>query len=412
MKILHVSSSDINGGAARACYRLHIALLQHGEDSQILVQTKVSDDHTVIGPDTNFQKISAKIRPHIEQLPKRRYPNRSRTPFSVAWVPFSGMADRINALQPDIVHLHWINGGMLRIEELAKIKAPIVWALHDMWPFTGGCHYNEGCERYKNKCGKCRVLRSQHENDLSRSIWNRKRKALDKIKNLTIVGVSNWISDCATESKLFRGREVVTIPNTLDTSVYKPTNKKIAKNIWGLPQDKRLILFGALSATTDDRKGHGLLLAALRELDMDDIELVVFGSSAPKEGNPLPYKTHYMGRLHDDVSLALLYSAADVMVVPSKQEAFGQTASESMACGTPVVAFNHTGLKDIVDHQINGYLATPFDSEDLRNGIKWVLAFDSRTMELIKAARLKAVHHYSIYTVVKPYEELYKKVLP
>lgn len=163
MKILIVNSFDIKGGAARAAYRLHRALLTEGVDSRMLVQTKLSDDFTVKGPISKFEKAVSEIRPLLDNLPVRLYKQRTATLFSPSWLPFSNIVNRINNLEPDVVHLHWITGGMLRIEDIQNIKAPIVWSLHDMWAFTGGCHYDEECGGYKKHCGNCKVLGSKKE---------------------------------------------------------------------------------------------------------------------------------------------------------------------------------------------------------------------------------------------------------
>ncbi len=410
MKILIINTSDINGGAARAAYRLHHALLNADIDSQMLVQAKSSDDFTVLASDSKIQKGLAKLRPTLDSLPVRFYKNRTKTLFSSAYVPSFGLVDRINALNPDVVHLHWINGGMLRIEELAKIKAPIVWSLHDNWAFTGGCHIMWECEHYKQQCGNCQVLVSDKDNDLSRRIHNRKAKVFDKLENLTLIGLSRWLAGCAASSQLFKDKRVVCLPNPIDTAVFSPFDKLHARELLNLPPDKKLILFGAMSAVNDINKGFAELSQALSELKRDDVELVVFGSSKPKIPQGFKHKAHYLGHLHDDVTLRVLYSAADVMVVPSLQEAFGQTASEAMACGTPVVAFATTGLLDIVDHQINGYLAKPFDTSDLASGIDWVLNAENYT-QLCENAREKVMATFDSHLVAKQYIELYQYVI-
>src|SRR5690606_508603 len=181
MKVLIVNTSDIQGGAARAAYRLHKALLTEGVDSQMLVQSKSSDDFNVLGPQTKFQKAMGKLRPTLDSIPVRRYPERTKTQISPSRVPFAGREDKINALNPDVVHLHWIAGGMMRIEDLAKINAPIVWSLHDNWAFTGGCHIMWECERYKQSCGVCPRLASKKENDLSSKVWLRKQNTFAKL---------------------------------------------------------------------------------------------------------------------------------------------------------------------------------------------------------------------------------------
>lgn len=409
MKILIVNASDIEGGAARAAYRLHKALLSQGVDSQMLVQSKISDDYTVIGPETKIKKAIAKIRPILDQLPVTRYKNRTKTLFSPAWLPFSGINDKINEIKPDIVHLHWIAGGMIRIEDIAKLKPPIVWSLLDMWAFTGGCHYDEECGAYIRDCGNCKVLGSNKVNHLSKKIFYRKLKTF-KHKRMYIIGLSKWLSQCAQNSFLLKDNNHINLPIPIDTNLYKPCDRFKSRDLWNLPQDKKLVLFGAINATGDPRKGYNELCEALYKLTDKNIELVVFGSSKPKVDQNVGFSTHYLGHLYDDVSLVTLYSAVDVMVVPSLQEAFGQTASESMACGTPVVAFAYTGLLDIVDHKINGYLARPFDTSDLANGIEWALNAPNYD-ELCRNAREKVVWEFDSRVVAGKYIELYKQLM-
>ena len=187
MKILIVNTSDIQGGAARAAYRLHKALLSSGVDSQMLVQSKSSDDYTVqTMASTKIQKGLNKLRPTLDSIPVRFYKNKTKTPFAASWLPFSGVVDKINEINPDVVHLHWICGGMIRVEDIARIKAPIVWSLHDMWAFTGGCHYDEECGGYEKECGNCKVLGSDKQNDLSKKIFHRKHKSFNAKKDIII----------------------------------------------------------------------------------------------------------------------------------------------------------------------------------------------------------------------------------
>lgn len=409
MKILIVNASDVQGGAARAAYRLHRALLAENIDSQMLVQSKSSDDYTVLSPQTKFQKAIGKLRPTLDSIPVRRYPDRTKTLFSPSWVPFADLVDKINALNPDVVHLHWIAGGMMRIEDLAKINAPIVWSLHDMLAFTGGCHYDEECAGYHKQCGVCPVLGSDKVKDLSRKVWLRKQASFARLPNMTIIGLSKWLAHCAVSSSLFKNNPVVNLPNPIDTQIFAPLEQVEARKLFNLPQDKKLILFGAMGATSDPRKGFKELAQALDHLPAE-YELVVFGSSEPQTPQGFKQKAHYLGHLHDDVSLRVLYSAADAMVVPSLQEAFGQTASEAMACGTPVVAFGATGLLDIVDHKFNGYLASPFNTHDLAKGIEWVLNASDYD-DLCINARDKVLREFNSHVVAEKYIELYERVL-
>jgi glycosyltransferase involved in cell wall biosynthesis len=400
------------GGAARAAYRLHKSLLSAGIDSKMLVLTKKSDDYTVI-PVYGINKIGkfiSLIRPTLDQIPLKFYINRIKTPFSPAWLPFSKVVKKINEINPDIVHLHWISGGMIKIEDLAKINKPIVWTLHDNWAFTGGCHIKWNCEKYTDFCGACPVLGSDKEYDLSKKGWIRKNKVFKKI-NMVIVSPSKWLYDCSKKSSLLKDKKHKVIPNPIDVDLFKPVVKSISRKIWNLPQDKKLIAFGAVSAISDINKGFKELSEALYKVaDKKNIELVVFGSSEPKNPPNFGFKTHYLGHLYDDISLTILYNAVDVMVVPSLQENLANTIMESLACGTPVVAFNVGGNSDMVEHLHNGYLAKPFDTDDLRNGIEWVLNTPNYD-ELCKNAREKVLREFDSKIVAKRYIELYEEVL-
>jgi len=409
MKVLIVNTSDSVGGAARAAYRLHKALIVFGIDSKMIVQSKQSNDSSVFGSQTKFGKGISVIRPTIDQIPVKLYKNKSKSLFSPAMTPFSNIVQQINDLNPDIVHLHWVCGGMMKIEDISRIKAPIVWSLHDMWAFTGGCHYDEECGRYQGNCGYCKVLNSNKEHDLSSCIIKRKNKSF-KNNDFIIVGLSQWLASAAKESYLFKDNKVVNLPNPIDTDLFKPFNKKQARQLWNLPENKKLILFGAVGATGDPRKGYRELMNALSKLNIEDIELVVFGSSEPKGMPDLKFESHYIDRLYDDISLITLYNACDVMVVPSIQENLSNSIMESLSCGVPVVSFDIGGNSDMVEHYKNGYLAKPFNSNDLANGIDWVIN-NIHYNDIALNARGKIVREYDINKVVKNYIELYKTVL-
>lgn len=408
INVLHLSTSDIDNGGARAAYRLHQGLRSLGCSSKMLVRAKFSSDSTVIAERSPLTKMG----PPLSELPLRLYPKRSGM-FSPQWVP-DVLAQRVKQYKPDIINLHWICNGFLNIESLAKFHCPLVWTLHDMWPFTGGCHYNGDCDSYKQSCGKCPQLSSDRDQDLSRWIWKRKVQAWKGI-DITVVATTAWMAECARSSPLFKDSRIEIIPLGLDTEKYKPHNRYFAREVFSLPQDKHLILFGATNGTSDRRKGFHLLLPALQRLSQagwkDQVELVIFGTSEPEQETDLGFKAHYVGRLNDDISLALIYSTASVMVVPSMQEAFGQVASEAMSCGTPVVAYNSTGLKDVVDHQKTGYLASPYEVEDLAKGIAWVLESDERHQYLHYQARKRALQKFASETQSLQYLYLYEKKL-
>ena len=409
MKVLLINASDINGGASRATYRLHNALLDEGVDSIMLVQSKFTDDYTVIGPANKIENEINRQRSRLDRLPTLLYKDRTRTIFSPAWFPFSKIVPKINEIKPDIVHLHWITDGMICIEDLTLIKYPIVWSLHDMWAFTGGCHYDENCGAYTDNCGNCVVLRSKKQNDLSRKVFLRKLKFYNRINDFTIVGLSRWINNCAHQSTLLKDKKIIQIPNSINTSVFKIIDKKNARNLWNFPLDKKLILFGAVSVLSDSRKGYEELKEALKYVKNESIELIVFGSSKPKDDN-FGFKTHYLGNISDDISLVTLYNAVDIVVVPSKQENLSNVIMESLSCATPVVAFDIGGNKDMIEHKKNGYLAKPFISEDFASGIEWIIS--SIEYETIcKNSREKVVKEFDSKIVVKKYIKLYKEIL-
>ncbi len=411
MKVLIVNTSDIQGGAARAAYRLHKALLNSDVDSQMLVQSKSSDDYTVVTGIGKIQKYTNKLRPIIDSIPVKFYKNKTKTLFSPAWVPLVSIVDQINKINPDIIHLHWICNGMIKIEDIVRIKAPMVWSLHDMWAFTGGCHYDEECGGYRECCGNCKVLGSNKENDLSRKIFHRKQKAFNAKKDMTIVGLSKWLNDASKSSTLLKDKNHINLPNPIDTNIFKPFDKEKARELWSLSKDKKLVLFGAMGATSDPRKGFKELSEAMQKLEKNsDIEFVVFGSHQPKNAPDLRFKTHYLGSLADDISLVTLYNAVDIMIVPSLQENLSNAIMESLACATPVVGFNIGGNSDMIEHKKNGYLAKPFDAIDLKDGIEWTLNNEYYD-ELCQNAREKVMREFDSKIVAQQYTELYKEIL-
>ena len=412
MKVLHLSKSELGGGAAIAAHRLHQGLKHLGIPSQMLVGTKQSDDTTVFSPKNNFRKAFGILQPTLDRFPLRFYPNCDHTKLSLEWLP-DGIAGKVVQLAPDVINLHGISGGYLKIETLTKFTQPLVWTLHDMWTFTGGCHYSQDCDRYIASCGACPQLQSTKDWDLSRWVWQRKAKAWQQL-NLTIVTPSNWLANCARASSLFQQRRVEVIPYGLDSQRYQPRERHLARKILQLPQDKQLILFGAMRATSDRRKGFQLLEPALRSLSQfgcqDKIELVVFGSSRPTPEPEFGLKTHYLGKLSDDISLALVYAAADVFVAPSIQDNLPNIVMEAIACGTPCVAFNIGGMPDLIEHQQNGYLAKPYDSEELAQGIAWVLQDESRWQTLCHRARAKVEQEFTLEHQASKYLKLYQEL--
>jgi len=413
MNVLHINTSDVTGGAAKAAFRLHNGLRELGIESSLFVQDKRTDHVTVIGPETKFSRFWSLVRPTVDRVPSAFYSKKSPFHFHSQWLPGKTIK-MINRINPDIINLHWICDGFVSIREISRIRQPIVWTLHDSWPFTGGCHLPFSCTKYEETCGKCPHLGSRYSADLSRLTWRRKYNHWKHI-SVQIISPSQWMFKRAGRSSLFQKNPVKTIPNGLDLNIYKPLDPETAKDAWKLPRTQKTILFGAANALNDRVKGFIFLLPALRTLNSSftqgDISVCVFGASAPKTRLDAGFEIHYKGILHDDTSLALLYSAADVFVMPSKQENLPYTVMEAMACGTPCVAFDVGGISDLIDHKINGYLARPFDTNDLANGLAWVLENESRRRQLSRKAREKVEQNFDIRRIAGKYIELYESVI-
>jgi glycosyltransferase involved in cell wall biosynthesis len=411
MKVLMLNTFDDVGGAARAAIRLQRGIRGRGIESSLLVQFKAGKAGDVICDRSSLRQTARRLKVFVGLLPVRMYPNKPENNFSPALLP-DHLSAEIAAFGPEVIHLHWLGAGFLQVETLAGLKKPIVWTLHDSWPFTGGCHVPFECTRYRQRCGRCPVLGSSRERDLSRWTWKRKEKAWFDL-DLTVVAPSRWLADCARSSSLFRDFRVEVIPNGLDTEAFQPQDKKRSRDLLGLPKDRKIILFGAVRGTSDRNKGFDLLIKALRALGESSSNkmVVVFGSTDFAGKPDLGLPVIYLGRIDDDRRLAAIYAAADVFVVPSLQESFCQTAVEAMACGTPVAAFGATGLLDVLEHRRCGYLAQPYDTGDLARGISWILEDGNRHAELSLRARQKVEVEFDLKKVSGRYVTLYRELL-
>jgi glycosyltransferase involved in cell wall biosynthesis len=409
MRIDALNYSDTVGGAARAAYRLHHALLEQGIESRLIVNQKTLSEPEIKGPDSRFDYWRNRVSSKISRLVMKLLRTKSYLYHSPACIP-SYHSEKLNASNADLVHLHWTNGEMVSIPDLARIKKPLIWTMHDMWGFCGAEHYTED---FRWRDGYAVSNRPPYESglDINRWTWLRKRK--NWIKPIQIVTPSHWLAEQIRASKLMKDWPVQVIANPINTEQWQPHEKHKARQELNLPQDKPLLLFGALGGGGDPRKGFDLMMQSLVLLKprMPNLELVIFGQNKPE--NPMDYgfKTYYVGHISDDLQLQTLYSAADVMVVPSRQEAFGQTASEALACGCPVAAFAVTGLLDVVEHQKSGYLAKPYDVTDLASGIEWLFKHQKESNILREQARKRAVDYFSYPVIAQQYTTLYQKVI-
>ncbi|HZD26082.1 MAG TPA: glycosyltransferase family 4 protein [Alphaproteobacteria bacterium] len=413
MRVLHLSTFDTRGGAARGAYWLHRALAGRGVESRMLVGRKYGSDVDVVEPAYPLHRLAGALRGRLDALPLSGYRKTDDSFWTLGWLP-----DRLDQViathDPEIVHLHWTGGGFMSVDALRRLPYPVVWTLRDMWAFTGGCHYTAGCERYIDACGRCPQLRSHTINDVSRRMRRRKQTAW-RDTDLWLVPISSWLADCVDRSGLFDQRPVNVIPNGIDTGCFRPEDRAEAKIAWGLDPQRRHILFGAVDPTDDVRKGFHHMLRAVRLLAeagwSERAELVVFGGEVPDGLADLGMPVRSVGLVKDDRALARLYSACEVMVAPSEQEAFGKTLVEAMACGTPVVAFANGGPCDIVQDRRTGVLAAAGDVGELAAGIVWCIEDEARNRELGRLARTRAKREYDIGVVADRYHSLYGEIL-
>lgn len=375
-------------------------------DSRMCVSYASSGDWTVEGPINKWRQIMTRTRPALGRLPNRMLKTRNSIMHSAAVLP-SGWPGRINAADADVVHLNWINLEMMSIKDVGHIKKPVVWTLHDMWAFCGAEHVTDDL-RWRD--GYSSVNRPDYESgfDLNRWVWKRKRRAWRR--PMHIVTPSHWLAECVRQSALMGTWPVTVIHNPINTEVWQPIDKVLARQLLGLTSDGPLLLFGTFGENSAPHKGFDLLRAALQHLggQTEGLQLMVFGELEPRVPRDIAFPVHYAGHLHDDLSLRVLYSAADVTVIPSRLENLPNTGLESLASGTPVVAFNTCGLPDVVRHHQTGYLAKPFDAEDLAEGVRWVLQDSERYARLCANARNDAVARFSYPAVARQYLDVYK----
>jgi glycosyltransferase involved in cell wall biosynthesis len=378
VKIVNISTEDFAGGAGRACYRLHKAMRGLGADSCLVALNKtVADDSVVSAATGAMSRIYSKFSHGIDKIPLRSFPRRKKCAWSpgVRGVDVSGLPQVKNA---DAIILYWVAGGFITpkiVRNLARLTKPIVWRLSDMWPFTGGCHYSGGCEKYTAECGECHLLGSSTVNDPSRKGIRVRKQMWGDVK-ITVVCPSDWMAECAAKSAVFGGQNIRVVRTGVDTAIYRPLGREAARRILGLPLDRKILLAGSVNIHGDPRKGGAEARSAIQRLVAErgakDLLVVSFGSPSSLFDD-LGVDVHNCGILSDDVSLALLYSSANVFIAPSKEENLANTVIESLSCGTPVVAFKVGGMPDMIRHRQNGILAPPHDVSGIVDGLKWCL---------------------------------------
>jgi glycosyltransferase involved in cell wall biosynthesis len=407
MNILIVSTSDIYGGAAVAAFRLMHALISSGDNVTMIVRDKLSSDKHVVSVGRKqvnkyyFYWERGKIFLHNRFSKKNLFDvSIANTGNSITELPVFKEAD--------VIHLHWINQGMLSIEEVDKILSSdkkVVWTMHDMWAFTGICHHAGTCKNYTQSCGNCPYLVTNSPKDLSYKIFKHKQTVY-KNGAISFVACSNWLKELALKSPLTGGHRVFSIPNPINTEQYHPQDKSDVRKLLNLPEDQKIVLFAAVKAS-DPRKGVDYLLEASRLIakQSTNIMFLIAGTNGKEFVERLNMPAYALDFVSPD-KMVDVYNAADLFVTPSLQENLPNTLMEAMSCGTPCVGFNIGGIPEMISHKKNGYLVNYKDTADLANGILWTL-YEADTEMLSANARKKVLQEYSQETIALQYKKIY-----
>lgn len=414
MRVLIVNTSERTGGAAIAASRLKDALIDNGVKAKMLVRTKESDNVSVAQlrqtPMLRFNFLWERGRIWLANGLSRDHL------FDIDTATRGSNITRLPEFkEADVIHLHWVNQGMLSLSVLRKILAsgkPVVWTMHDMWPFTGICHYAHDCQRYVGGCHDCPMLKKPGEKDLSWQVFHRKEETY-KPGKMAFVACSRWLADQARQSRLLRGTRVTDIPNPISTSLFKPRDKEKVREACRLPQDKKLILFSAFR-TTSPIKGLNYFAEACKLYDRrhpemrEQIAIVAVGRDAEQLQGMFTYPVYPMGYVSDEHRMADIYNACDAFLMPSLQDNLPNTIVEAMASGLPCIATAVGGIPQMIHHLENGYLAEPRQADDLCRGLEWL--FTCNYSMVSKAARSFAVNEYSEHNVAMRYIEIYNQL--
>ena len=432
IKVLHLNSNDNLGGAAKASYRINKSFEKIDKkfiDSKMRVINKTTQDINIIGGASKYQnKFQRKLHPYLVLYSKFGFDPINQTGLSTCLIS-TGLGKEINYLYQsnkiDIVNLHWLDDNTISIAEIGKLKPPIVWTLHDQWPYCGTEHYSDFNyfgntvnkeERFISGYLKSDIRLMDNRKDLNRFVWLKKKHLWGKKMN--IVCPSKWMENCVKKSALMHNWPSHVIPNPIEVNFWIPINKLLAKKSLNLSPNKLMILYMSGSGKSTYRKGVDLFIKSINKLQQkfkshkcDDFELLIFGDSNPFEKSKTFFKYHFLGPQKDDISLRLIYSAADLFIISSRQDNLPNVGIEAHSCGTPIVAFNTGGLEDIVDHGKTGLLAESFEIDSLSNLIYKVLTENDLRLNMSNNARQRAIDKWSMEVISKLYFNLYSKII-
>ena len=417
MRVLIINTSERTGGAAIAANRLMTALKNSGIKAKMLVRDKQTDQVTVVALKKSWRKVAQFVWERIVIWKANHFKQHNLFAVDIANTG-TDITTYPEFKEADIIHLHWVNQGMLSLKDLKKILQsgkPIVWTMHDMWPCTGICHHARECDKYHKECHHCPYLyNGGAKKDLSHQTF-KKKKELYQLSPITFITCSQWLKERAGQSALLEQHPIVHIPNPIKTNLFTPRNKVEARQKCNLPTDKKLILFGSVKIT-DKRKGIDYFIESCKILAEKHPELVnnlgvaVYGKESEQLKSLVPFQVYALDYISNEKELVNVYNAVDLYVTPSLEENLPNTIMEAMACGIPCVGFNVGGIPEMIDHLHNGYVADYKSAEDFANGIHWTLS-ESEYQSLSEEARRKVTSSYSESTIAKKYIEVYNKII-
>lgn len=400
MNVLHIATID-RGGAFKAAERFHQSLLRRGINSRILVRTASYGSEVERCFQNRLEEMVSKGKNFFNRLVSRGEIFRDLFGTDISTNEY--------VQEADVLVLHWFNSflSVKSLEKLFALNKPMVFMMHDMWLFTGGCHVAGDCKKYRDGCGACPLISSEKDMDISYQNF-RDKEILFEHNNAVITGPSLWIVECAKQSPILKKQRVEYIPNMIDTQVFRPVKDRDAlRKKYGLPEGKKIILFGAADRGTGNRnKGFAYLSRAVQELDPEQYHLVIFGNTGADLGISDIYGRTLLGYVEKEAQMAEIYNLANVYVTPSLQESFGFTVCEALACGTPVVAFPVGGILDQIVHEQNGYLAKLKDVEDLKKGIIYCIENEN----ILREKAREGAKRFSFEAVGDIYAEFLQKI--
>lgn len=403
IKVLHIIGGSSTDGAYKGVNILHQALLELNIESKILndsplnniqINSNKNDENIIFINDNFYNKFINKIFIYVEKIIKSIFLNSSRSTFTIGFFGFD--ITKLKAYkEADVIHIHWLSQGFIKIKSLSKINKPVIWTMRDMWPFTGGSHYTMDFKKYENGC-------------VSKIIQNYKKKNYNK--NFKFIAISDWLKKEAKKSDILKNFDIKRIYNNINLKDFDLIKQEEARSILNIKTQKKIIIYGAQNPQSK-RKGWNIFVDTLTKLDKTKYFILIFGNFwSHKILDEVGIEYKVTGFINDNKILNAIYCSGDFFVASSIQEAFGKTWAEAMACEIPVICFDNTCASEIIDHKINGYVVKNFDANELKDGIEWISHEIEKENYKKSKTRVKVMEFDSKF-IAKKYIDLYKNTL-